>query len=258
MNETPHFGLSKWYADCISAEGDAFIGYSARLRYRGLSVRYSSVLSGAGSLHSLGRSTVDVSDHGLEWSAPALDVNGRWQRAETGFREIVYESPEGAVEWDCIVPRGEAAIERASHPGVRGWGYAEHLRLTIAPWRLPIRRLRWGRFLSDRNTLIWIDWEGDFRTRIVYRNGRRVAASAVGNEGLTLEDGTHAEFDRGLVLRQGKLGSTVLDAIPGLERAAPSRIFLMDECKWLSRATLECAGGEPDHGWCIHEEVTWP
>jgi hypothetical protein len=251
------FELSKWYADCVSEEGDALIAYSGQLRYRRFSVSYDSVLAPPVSAHSLRRSPVSAGENEVTWSAPALDFRGRWHRLDAEIRETVYRSDAGAVEWHCMLPKAAAAVELGSRK-LGGLGYVERLRLTVPPWRLPIARLRWGRFLSERNTLIWIDWEGEFRSRIVYWNGQRVHAASVENGGLVLEDGTHARFDCGKILRQGKLGSTVLHTIPGLEKIAPPRIFLMDECKWLSCATLECAGQEPDTAWCIHEEVLWP
>ena len=43
MAGAARFTLSKWYLDCMTAEGDAVIGYVAELRYRALVVRYTSV-----------------------------------------------------------------------------------------------------------------------------------------------------------------------------------------------------------------------
>ena len=252
------FELSKWYADCVSDDGEVLIGYSGQLRYRRFSVHYESVIAPPAATHSLGRSSITASGDRIDWHSPGLLFRGQWQRHSGEIRETIFKSGQGAVEWHCVVPKGMAAVERPEHPTLRGWGYVEHLRLTIPPWRLPIQTLRWGRFLSERNTLIWIDWQGGFRNRIVYWNGLRAPAASIENDGLWLEDGTRATFGREKVLRQGTLGSTVLHAIPGLERIAPARIFLVDECKWLSRASLERAEEEADRGWCIHEEVTWP
>jgi hypothetical protein len=251
------FELSKWYADAVSAEGDVFIGYRARLRSGPFSIAYSAVLDTA-PIHSLRHTALKVADREIHWRAPSLGVDGRWQRFSHGIRARIYESAEGAVDWHCLLPCGPAAIDRAGRPTLEGLGYVEHVRVTIPPWRLPIRTLRWGRFLSPRHSLIWIDWQGDFTTRRVYLDGAPVTATALDDDGLTLDDGSHAGFDRGLVLRHGKLGSSVFSSVPGLDRIAPARIFLMEETKWLSRAVLTRPGAEPDQGWCIHEVVQWP
>ena len=152
-----------------------------------------------------------------------------------------------------MVPGG-----RASVAAVDGFGYAERLRLTIPPWRLPIRTLRWGRYVSAQRSLVWIDWTGESACRAVFLNGRPATAVRVDDDGVELAGGTRATFDRGLIVRSGTLGRTVLGAIPGLRSAAPARIFQVEECKWRSRTLVSAAGGESEEGWSIHEVVRWP
>jgi len=234
------FELTKWYADAVSATGEFWIGYRARLRYGGLSLHYSSILDGKGQRHSLRRG-------GL--AAPGA----RWQSAWPPVRAVLYRSPDGVIDWRCLVPGGPASVA-----GVDGFGYAERLRLTIPPWRLPIRTLRWGRFISAQRSLVWIDWDGDSTCRAVFLNGRPAIAVRIDDGEVELADGTRAIFDRGLVVRSGSLGRTVLGAIPGLRRAAPARIFQVDECKWRSRTTVSGPDGASEEGWSIHEVVRWP
>jgi hypothetical protein len=92
----------------------------------------------------------------------------------------------------------------------------------------------------------------------VYRDGAAVAADHVDDECVILDNGSRLTLDRGLVLRHGTLGSSVLNAVPGIDRIAPARIFLTEECKWRSRALLTRPGGETEEGWSIHEVVRWP
>ena len=40
----PAFELSKWYADCVTEEGDTLIIYHAQLRWRTPTIHYSSLL----------------------------------------------------------------------------------------------------------------------------------------------------------------------------------------------------------------------
>jgi hypothetical protein len=248
------FELSKWYADAVSADGDFRIGYCARLRYRRLSVPYSSIVDARGQRHSpVGQAPQLTGSGDVHWRVPALEIDARWQRSMPEIRKTIYESAEGVVDWHCVLPRGAV-----SDGAFNGLGYVEHLRLTLPPWRLPIRTLRWGRFLSPRNSLIWIDWQGDFTSRTVFLNGRPAVALALEDDAIALDDGTRITFDRGLTIRWGTLGSTVLNAIPGLDQIAPLRILQVEECKWLSRSSLDLPGEEPDRGWSIHEVVRWP
>jgi len=245
------FELSKWYGDCISEGGDVRIAYCARVRYGHLKAHYSSLLDGEAVSHSLRRARIVDEGQTLFWEAPGLSAI--WARQDAELRATVFESEAGAVEWRCVMPKGSACMN-----GVRGLGYAEHLRMTIAPWKLPIRTLRWGRFLTPKTTLIWIDWQGRFANRIVFLNGRRVLAETLDDGGLLLDNEVRISFDRAHVLRQGSLGSTVFAAIPGIGRIAPARMFRVTECKWKSRARMQAPGGPAEDGWCIHEVVNWP
>jgi hypothetical protein len=245
------FELSKWYGDCISESGDVRIAYCARVRYGGLKVNYSSLLDGDAVSHSVRRAKIVEGGQTLIWEAPGMSAI--WTREDAELRATVFESDAGSVEWRCVMPKGRACVN-----GVRGLGYAEQLRMTIAPWKLPIRTLRWGRFLTPKTTLIWIDWLGRFANRIVFLNGRRVVAETLDDGGLLLDNEVRISFDCAHVLRQGSLGSTVFAAVPGIGRIAPAHMFGVTECKWKSRARMQAPGGPAEDGWCIHEVVNWP
>jgi hypothetical protein len=245
------FELSKWYGDCISENGEVRIAYSARVRYGRLRIGYSGLLDGEGAAHSLRPYRIADEGQTLSWEGSGLSAI--WTRQDAALQATVFESEAGAVEWCPVMPKGSACMN-----GVRGLGYAEHLRMTIAPWKLPIRTLRWGRFLTPNTTLIWMDWQGPFATRIVFLNGQRVVAQALDDGGLVLDNKVHICFDRAHVLRHGDLGSTVFAAVPGIGRMAPARMFRVTECKWKSRARMEVPGGPAEEGWCIHEVVNWP
>jgi hypothetical protein len=137
-------------------------------------------------------------------------------------------------------------------------GYAEHLAMTIAPWRLPLRILRWGRFTSASDWVVWIDWQGAFTRTLVYRNGREAGTRSLGDAGIEFADGSRLVLDRSLVLRKGTLGSTALSGIPGLRNSVAGRLLQVAECKWRSRASFEQQGGPVVEGWTIQEMVEWP
>ncbi|HLJ47884.1 MAG TPA: hypothetical protein VKU01_17835 [Bryobacteraceae bacterium] len=162
------------------------------------------------------------------------------------------------MEWSCLQPDSRASVTTQRGHAIAGPGYLEHLRLSIAPWHMPISQLRWGRIVTDSTSVVWIDWQGAYQNTILYLNGARIGASRIGDDGLDLSDGTRISFDRSVVLRDGALGSTVLTSIPGITRFAPASTLLIQECKWRSRALLTRAGATPEETWAIHEVVTWP
>lgn len=232
------FKLSKWYEDCVSATGDMVIVYHADLRWGVVSTHYESVIEkyGDGEAHvSHRRAEVQFGARGPE------------------LRETIFACDEGRIEWTCVEP---GAI--ASCRGCNGFGYREHLLMTLPPWKLPIAELHWGRYISESSTLTWIDWRGTFSNTIVYRDGRRVDAVHIGEERISLADGSNLTLDRGDVLRNGALGTTVLSAVPIVNRMVPARMLAVHECKWRSRAILSAPGRPVEESWAIHEVVRWP
>jgi hypothetical protein len=193
----------------------------------------------------------------IQWQSDSLGIMGVWERLDPPFETELYETSEGVVRWRCLQPRSRATVNLACGKVVKGLGYLERLDMTLAPWKLPIQELRWGRFLSDRESLVWIDWRGSHACRIVLQNGILVHATGVGENEITLNGNSCLRLAEGDVLRKGALGETALAIIPGLKRLFPSKILSVQECKWRSRAELWSADSQSS-GWAIHEVVTWP
>jgi hypothetical protein len=252
------FKLSKWYLDCVTDPGDVSIAYMGTLDWGLFRLHYSSLLESTAdritARHSLReQEEPTVRDHSILWSAKAFSIDARWQSDSVALRETILSSPEGLVEWHCLMPRARALFRDRV-----GLGYAEHLTMTIPPWKLPIENLRWGRFISTSDWVVWIDWQAEFSRRIVYLNGQQVPVLALEDEQIKFEDGALLTMDRSLVIRDGPLGTTALSAIPGVNNTFPARILQVNECKWRSRARLQLPNGATVEGWVIHEKVSWP
>lgn len=83
------FHLSKWYLDCVTEDGRVFVAYSARLRWRALTLDYTSVLGGASSLKPC--PPPECSGDRIEWRAPEVGVQGTWQALEAPVSETLYD-----------------------------------------------------------------------------------------------------------------------------------------------------------------------
>jgi len=260
----PAFELSKWYADCASDQGDAAIVYHAELRWRALRIHYASLLTRrageeARAVYTLRKQQEPaIRDDEIAWESPAWNASGRWTKLGSSQRNLLFSSEAGSLEWTCIAPRATARLTIGAESAIEGWGYVEHLRLTVAPWRLPIRRLRWGRFVNAADSLVWIDWNGPYNKTAVYLNGSEASAHQIGDGEVALESGAVLSLDRGTVLREGALGATALHAIANLDRIFPNSVLNMHECKWLSSAVLSRPGQPDSTGMAIHEVVEWP
>jgi hypothetical protein len=260
----PAFELSKWYADCLTEDGAALIIYHAQLRWRTPTIHYSNLLireagRPARSQFSLRKQPAPIHDGEIEWTSPVWNAEGRWRKTCAPVREILFDSPAGFIEWNCFAPRSSAEIRIGEGRLYHGMGYVEHLRLTIPPWRLPIRQLWWGRFVNACDALVWIDWRGSYNKQVVYYNGLPVSACTISDHEVRLgADGGVLSLDTSTILREGALGATALSVLPNLERLFPARILGIRECKWLSRAVLRRPGQADSVGLAIHEVVEWP
>jgi len=261
----PGFELSKWYADCTTEQGDALIIYSAELRWRGPTIHYTNLLTyhrgqRAQSRFSLRKQPPpQVREGSIEWRSRAWNVEACWLELGGAIREMLFDSSTGSLAWDCVAPRAAAHLRIGVGEPFRGWGYVEHLRLSLPPWSLPISRLRWGRFINATDALVWIDWCGPYNRQVVYHNGAAVAAQIIGDREIRLADGeTVLTLDASAVLREGALGATALAVLPNLDRLFPAAVLNVREQKWLSRAVLRRPGQPDSIGMAIHEVVEWP
>lgn len=252
------FSLVKWYLDCVTEQGDTAILYCADLRWSRIRANYSSglfALDGAvATQSSAARCELTGGEQQLEINLPGLGISGRWESRATPVRASIYREASGAVDWHCLQPASAVTL-RVGDRELTGLGYAECLTLTLPPWQLPLRELRWGRFVSPDDSVAWIDWRGPHSTRLAVHNGRTTDALTISDSEITVDNATLHLADS-LTLRAGALGATVFPGAGLLGKLLPSSLRNIDERKWRSRATLST----PDHesnGWAIHEVVLW-
>ncbi|NNG17549.1 MAG: hypothetical protein HKM89_13820 [Gemmatimonadales bacterium] len=255
------FELSKWYCDCVSDEGAAFIGYWARLRWGPLVLPYAASLQKAPAEAPRERSSLlpgpapVMRERVLRWNSKRLGIRGVWNARLPSCGRALLEAPGGAIAWDCHVPSAESCIDLANGTRMSGLGYAEHLTLSIRPWQLPFDELRWGRFLSEDDAVTWIEWSGRQMRRWVFHNGRALGVARI-SEGLIELPDDHGtlEFADPMVLREGRLLSGALRAMPAASLLLRGGLRHAHETKWLSRGTFTTPT-RTSSGWTIHEVV---
>ncbi len=262
MNRETAFLLSKWYLDCVADSGDAFIGYSAVLRWKALTIHYSSILFHSGQSGTSVKTSLRacspprVAGRTLRWAFRPLRVDGIWDPRAEPIKRRLLESREGEITWSCVQPCAAADIRIGTRTRIRGRGYAEFIEMSVRPWQLPIDRLRWGRFLFDTGSIVWINWNGETPLTLLFRNGEQIDNCSISDKEIVIDGGrTILTLAESAVLREGPLLSTALSKIPGIEKAAPLRILKTHECKWRSRGVLQRGGTPIGTGWAIHELV---
>lgn len=270
------FHLSKWYLDCVSEEGSAFIGYWARLRWGALALEYAAALFAPVGAEPrqrhllLSPSAPARSGAQCTWRCDPLQLDGQWAAEAPPAQLDLLQTPAGGIRWSVHQPRAAARI-RFREPErwgfgideIRGTGYVEELELTIPPWQLPFDQLLWGRCLAPGHDLVWIRWEQRTapeasRRTFALLDGRVVEGAIVTTDGVRLQgDGAELSLGASRPLREGALAATVFSAVPGLIPLLPQRFKNAHESKRLSRGQLRLASGEPAEGWAIHEVVSW-
>jgi hypothetical protein len=256
------FLLTKWYLDCVADNGDAAILYSADLHWNALSFHYGSLLTvldgKVGSASSVrGSAAPTLNDGMIAVQHQSLGVEGTWQALRDPIRRTVFETADGAVDWHCLQPMSKVDLLLPRNTRLQGIGYAEYLTLSVLPWHLPMTSLLWGRYLSQQDAIVWIDWHGSPPYRSVIHNGEEQFAESITESEVTFAGtGGRLELDCGLVLRDGRLGETIFPGISRLAALLPRSMLAVHERKWRSRGVFRTAAGQSS-GWAIHEVVKW-
>lgn len=253
------FLLTKWYLDCVTEQGDTAVIYCADLRWHRVRAVYSSVLTADSESISTrssmtGGQLPSVSGDVISVELPKLGISGKWTSAANAVSRNVFEGTAGYVRWNCIQPKSAVHLRIQSREFI-GLGYAECLTLTLPPWQLPMRQLRWGRYVSPEDCLAWVDWQGPFTTSFAFYNGQPSLPESISDSRIVLLDGTLC-VDDCLPLRSGRLAETLLPGAPGLGKVLPLSLFKIEEHKWRSRGHWK-ASDHSSSGWVIHEVVHW-
>ncbi len=258
--KAPSFLLSKWYLDCVTDNGDGIIVYVAELRWNSWRTRYASTLrffgdkmQSASSIRkcSLPESSLDQ----ITLSLPHLGVEGYWKGFTAPIQRTILKNSDGAVIWNCLQPGSQVHVSLDRSIKMSGLGYAELLEISIPPWSLPLSELHWGRFVSENDMLVWIDWRGPYSYHLAVHNGSEREIAVITTEEIRSADsGKQLTLDRSLVLRSGTLGETVFPTWERLARAIPVKMLGVYERKWRSRGVL-LTQGRTSEAWVIHEVV---
>jgi hypothetical protein len=256
------FGLSKYYLSCVTSAGDVVIAYGAHVRLGGVSFPYASVLWSPAEGAAVSETSLApfrsprVEGEVLRWDHGELGFSGRWDVGKMGVRNRLYEAPEGAVDWYCMTDRGRVTIEHGAKK-IRGLGYGEQLVMTVKPWQLPIRTLRWGSFVSESEGVVWIQWEGPRPLEMVLHNKREVEGPLVIEDGRVAGSGLELVLGERRTLREGSVLTTAFEKAPLLAKLFPRSILRTHESKWVSAGRLT-TGGRSSAGFAIHERVAFP
>jgi len=256
------FNLEKVYFDCIDEEGNCFVIYWANLKLSYIKLVYSGLIfSNSEGLciekSSLKKVSKPLVTDLLQFNNPRLKVIGDWRRLDAPISILLYTDKQGKeLFWNCHHPKTFTNVVY-NNKTFQGLGYAETLSLPIKPWQLPIDELRWGRFLSEHYTIIWIHWKGKNPINKIICNGT-IYEDAIFEENRVLFDNGMSvlNFQETTIIRKGKL-SNVLSRMPWLKIIFNSRILNTKEIKYKAQTSFSKNLITLDKGWSLFEIVTW-
>jgi hypothetical protein len=172
------------------------------------------------------------------------------------IRSLYIDSENNELIWNCHHPK---ALTEIIYNGniYKGFGYAETLFSPIKPWNLPIDELRWGRFLSDSYTLIWINWKGKYPVNKILFNGIEYNDAIFENDIIVFGDGIYQlKFSEIQLIRKGKL-SGLFSKMIVLKIFFDRRILNTIEIKYKAKTTLSKNSIILSNDWSLFEIVTW-
>lgn len=254
------FSLHKWYVDLVTEDGQLGIAYRAEIRQGPLRLELSGLLVHRGNVDAAPawqfslQSTEPPAIHGhsLHWSAPRLRLEVECDAHEPPFEQRLLETREGAIDWRCALPRARVRLS-AGATVLEGLGYVEHLAVVgIAPWCIPANEIRWGRFLTDSTSIVWIDWRGESPRRFVFRDGNAVGTSKLTDERIVLADGAELALRAPQVIAADTLGHMLTPLKPLRTLVRP--LAHTQQTRWRSAGELRHPDGTTTQsGWALHE-----
>jgi hypothetical protein len=172
------------------------------------------------------------------------------------IRSLFKDNKNNELIWNCHHPK---ALAEVIYNGsiYKGFGYAETLFLPIKPWNLPIDELRWGRFLSESYTLIWINWKGKYPVNKIFFNSVEYNDATFTDDIILFSDGMYQlKFSEIQLIRKGRL-SGLLSKMKLLKILFNRRILNSLEIKYKAKASLNKNSLVLSNGWTLFEIVIW-
>ena len=248
--------------DCIDNQGNCFIVYWAKVDLFLIRFVYSGLVfcdeKGFTTEKSTLRKTCKPIINGsINFYSRYFTTDVMLKRMNDPIICSLYkDNQNNELIWNCHHPKALSEIKYNNNI-YKGLGYAETLFSLIKPWNLPIDELRWGRFLSDIYTVIWIYWKGEFPINKLFFDGVEYNDAVFNDDLIIFGNGIYQlKFLQAQVIRQGKL-SGLFSKMKLLKPFFNRKILNTVEIKYKSRTALSKNSIVLSTDWSLFETVTW-
>lgn len=265
-NISKKFFLEKWFLDLVTEAGETQIFYAAHLRWRAISLQYASWLwlfksQKTGQKSRLRNVQLPIlTNNSIKYSDAPYRVEGTWIANAGSIKALIFESDEGNIEWTCFQPSSTVYL-KVNDTEWKGLGYVEKIKIPFYPWKMPIQQLRWGRFVSAKDYLVWIELKSETTKQWVWYNGEKMQKGILSDQEISIpEKHILLQFTDTTIIESEKKIYNVVKKIfrflPGFYKLIPTGFLMADENKWRSRGILKNKNTCTE-GWVIHELVNF-
>ena len=262
MTLQTNFKFEKFYLDCIDDMGNCFIVYWAKVEFSLARIVYSGLIFCGKEGFTIEKSSFrkipkPVINKTINLNHKYLKIDVSLKGIDDPITSPLYKDGDNnELIWNCHHPKGFAEV-MYNGSLYKGYGYAEMLFSFIKPWNLPISELRWGRFLSDSDTLIWISWKGSYTLNKIFLNSFEYNDAIFEKDIIIFGKGTyHLKFSEIQVIRKGKI-SKIFSKMAHLKIFFNRRILNTLEIKFKAKTILNKNSLLLSNGWSLFEIVTW-
>jgi hypothetical protein len=256
------FKIEKHYLDCIDNQGNCFILYWAGIEFFFLKLVYSAVIFNDSEGFTTENSTLRKINKPhigriISYSNDFLKTTLTFERTDPPINLALYsKNSRHELIWDCHHPKATAEIIFKGNI-YKGLGYGETLLSTVNPVSLPIDELRWGRFLSDSYTIIWINWKGSYPLTRVFLNGILYEEADFEDDRIVFGGGSYIlRFSEIRPVRMGKLEG-LFAKMKFLKFLFSRRLLNTMEQKFKAKSVLNLNSEVLSSGWSLYEVVIW-
>jgi|WetSurMetagenome_2_1015567.scaffolds.fasta_scaffold124789_1 hypothetical protein len=250
------------YLDCIDDQGNCFIVYWAKTEFFLVRFFYSGLIFSDMEGLTVEKSAIrntrkPAVNEVVQFKNKDLEIEVFLKRTGNAIiRSLFKDDKKNELVWDCHHPSSSAEI--LYHGSIyKGFGYSETLISYIKPWNLPIEELRWGRFLSDSYTVIWLNCLGKNTINKIFINGIEFNDAVFENGDVVFNDSTYQlRFADVKVIRKGKLSGLFIK-MRFFKMLLNHRILNTTEIKYKARTTFSKNSVLLSNGWSLFELVTW-
>ncbi|WP_053991646.1 hypothetical protein [Mangrovimonas sp. TPBH4] len=262
-----NFHLNKWFLDFIGNNDETMIFYCAILSWKGFTAHYASCIHYSTKnnvkvkSHFFNVQTPEIKDHLITWKDDKFKVFGSWSPIGKPLHTRIFEDEDGYLDWNCFQPASSVKLNM-NNIILEGKGYVEQLILTTLPWHIPMNDLRWGRFQSFEDTLVWIELRKENRQQWLWLNGEKITDCCIEDDSISsTEKSFTLKLDRKIELESEKiifnLVQKLLKYLPGFKALMPHQFLMAKSYKWLSNGELKKKDGTIAKGKAIHEWVNF-